>query len=417
MMQVQDIMLMELHNAAELDEREQRIERMMRNAWYETALEYMTIRDKRLYRNNGNGKRGWETWAAYTQERWNREFSTVDRQIARAREMGEILQICSISPEQLPSSMSHATELAKLPDPKQRAQVWGNVLASANGNGVTAKDVEAAVSLYLASLAKNWITLEEWNAGERWHGGTSAKTMNEQDDKNIEWAAWSWNPITGCLHGCDYCYARDIANRFFPQEFQPSFLPERLAMPANTRQTAPRWTGDIGYRNVFTCSMADLFGKWVPQEWIEAVLKTIADNPQWTFLLLSKFPVRMAEFTYPANVWLGTTVDKQWAVDRAEKAFRKIKASGFDGVCWLSCEPMLERLTFTGLDMFDWVVMGGSSRSTQTPEYRPPFDDIVHLYEQARAAGCQVYQKTNLIPGMADEQRVREYPLDVPPSP
>jgi len=260
--------------------------------------------------------------------------------------------------------------------------------------------------------AKNYITMDEWTAGQRWHGGRSTKTMNEQDNRNIEWAAWSWNPITGCLHGCDYCYARDIANRFYPYGFQPAFVPERLDAPANTRQAAPRWAGDIGYRNVFTCSMADLFGKWVPTEWIEAVLETIRRNPQWTFLLLSKFPVRMTEFTFPSNVWLGTTVDKQWAVERAEKAFRKIKANGFDGVCWLSCEPMLERLTFTSLDMFDWVVMGGSSRSTQTAEYRPPFDDIVHLYGQARDAGCQVYQKTNLIPGMSDDQRIREYPTE-----
>jgi protein gp37 len=325
--------------------------------------------------------------------------------------MSEIPEISGISVDQLPASMSHATALAKLPDPKQRAQVWGNVLASASGRGITAKDVEAAVAQYQASLAKNWITLEEWNAGDRWHGGPSDKTMNAQDDKNIEWAAWSWNPVTGCLHGCDYCYARDIANRFYPYGFQPAFLPERLEAPANTKSIKPRWDGDIGYRNVFTCSMADLFGKWVPQEWIDAVIQTATDNPQWTFLFLSKFPQRMAEFTYPANVWLGTTVDRQWAVERAEKAFRKIKASGFDGVCWLSCEPMLERLTFGSLEMFDWVVMGGSSRSTQTPEYRPPFDDIVHLYDQARAAGCQVYQKTNLIPGMSDEQRIREYPL------
>jgi pyruvate-formate lyase-activating enzyme len=32
---------------------------------------------------------------------------------------------------------------------------------------------------------------------------------------------WSWNPVTGCLHDCPYCYARDIANRFYRE------LPER----------------------------------------------------------------------------------------------------------------------------------------------------------------------------------------------
>lgn len=34
--------------------------------------------------------------------------------------------------------------------------------------------------------------------------------FNETND-NIEWARWSWNPVTGCLHDCVYCYARDIA--------------------------------------------------------------------------------------------------------------------------------------------------------------------------------------------------------------
>lgn len=235
-------------------------------------------------------------------------------------------------------------------------------------------------------------------------------TLNKVND-NIEWAAWSWNPVTGCLHDCNYCYARDIANRFYPEKFQPSYHPDRLDAPDNTNvPTGPRFYGDIGYRNIFTCSMADLFGKWVPAEWIESVIDSVARNPQWTFLFLTKFPIRMADFRFPDNVWLGTSVDRQWAVDRAESAFRKIKASGFSGVCWLSCEPMLERLTFSGLDMFDWVVMGGASASTKTPEYRPPFDDVVHLYNQARNANCRVYQKTNLIPGMGDSQRVREYP-------
>lgn len=385
----------------------ERAERHKFDVW---GAKLMQIRDNRRYIAFAPGC----TWEQYTQDRWEMSRQRAEQLIA-AHEMIAQLNATLVAQNAtiscLPTRETHIRPLAQLKTPEQRVHVWLQVIENAGGHGITAKDVEGAVAQYKASLEKNWVTLDEWNAGERWHGMiTATKGMNEQDDKNIEWAAWTWNPVTGCLHGCDYCYARDIANRFYPQKFQPSFVPERLAAPANTKMIRARWPDDIGYRNVFTCSMADLFGKWVPMEWIEAVLQTIADNPQWTFLLLSKFPVRMAEFTYPPNVWLGTTVDKQWAVDRAEKAFRKIKTSGFDGVCWLSCEPMLERLTFSSLDMFDWVVMGGSSRSTQTTEYRPPFDDIVHLYDQARAAGCKVYQKTNLIPGMADEQRIREYP-------
>ncbi len=30
----------------------------------------------------------------------------------------------------------------------------------------------------------------------------------------IDWCDSSWNPVTGCLHSCKYCYSRIIANRF-----------------------------------------------------------------------------------------------------------------------------------------------------------------------------------------------------------
>lgn len=30
----------------------------------------------------------------------------------------------------------------------------------------------------------------------------------------IDWAETTWNPVTGCLHGCEYCYAWRIAERF-----------------------------------------------------------------------------------------------------------------------------------------------------------------------------------------------------------
>ena len=138
------------------------------------------------------------------------------------------------------------------------------------------------------------------------------------------------------------------------------------------------------------------------------MLDVVRENPQWNYLMLTKFPIRMSEFGYPDNVWLGTTVDSQGMVERAEKGFQRLRDSGFGGVAWLSCEPMMERLTFDRLHLFDWVVMGGSSRSTQTPEYVPPFEDTLHLYLQAKGIGLPVYFKTNM--GMKDGCRVREYP-------
>lgn len=270
-----------------------------------------------------------------------------------------------------------------------------------------------------SSQTTNTISVQEWEDADdtqrsRWLALRSDNKFNETND-NIEWASWSWNPVTGCLHDCPYCYARDIATRFYPQKFTPSFLPDRLNAPANTKVPNLSEIDDLelrmAKRNVFVCSMADLFGKWVPTAWIDSVLQQAWDNPQWTFLFLTKFPVRMAEFQFPKNSWIGTTVDRQYAVDRAEKAFTKIRKGGYEGIAWLSCEPMMERLTFSSLNMFDWVIMGGSSKSTQTPEHIPPFEWTVHLWIQAKALDLPVFMKTNL--GIEQSIRVREYPKEM----
>jgi protein gp37/ParB-like chromosome segregation protein Spo0J len=254
------------------------------------------------------------------------------------------------------------------------------------------------------SLA-DWAEMDKDARAEAIHIGSSiTASLNKQDTDNIEWAKWSWNPITGCLHNCSYCYARDIANRFFAQKFAPAFLPQRLGAPAH--QTVPdQAKTELGYRNIFTCSMADLFGKWVPAEWIEAVLDVVRENPQWNFLLLTKFPNRLAEFTYPKNAWLGTSVDCQARVKNAERSFAKVQG----GVKWLSIEPMLEPLKFDSLAMFDWVVIGGASKSTETPEWIPPRRWVMDLERQAVDAGCMIYEKTNL--GFQNSpSRLREYP-------
>jgi hypothetical protein len=47
----------------------------------------------------------------------------------------------------------------------------------------------------------------------------------------------SWKPVTGCLHGCPYCYARNIARDIYPPDvgFAPTLWLDRLTAPANQR--------------------------------------------------------------------------------------------------------------------------------------------------------------------------------------
>lgn len=256
----------------------------------------------------------------------------------------------------------------------------------------------------------DYITLDMWGKlgdKERKNIFTSANPhskagFNFQDTNSIEWALWSWNPITGCQTNCPYCYARPIAQRFYAQGFTPSLYPSRLATPSNI-EVPSEAQKHIGYKNVFACSMSDMFGDWVPAEWIQAVLQGIKKAPQWNFLILTKWPRRILKFDLPKNVWIGATVDCQERVAVTEDVFAQVKAS----VKFISCEPLIEPLTFNNLQVFNWVILGGRSVTTAMPVFHPPRQWIDKLEAQARSAGCKIYEKANL---WGDENRLREYP-------
>lgn len=284
------------------------------------------------------------------------------------------------------------------------------------------QEIEAArqnESFDLTSISATRIELDDWYLTETWehekdriqlliNEGKYEGSFNKQKGDSIEWAQWSWNPVTGCEHNCPYCYARDIANRFYEQKFAASIHPYRINIPQHENVPEEALT-DVSYKNVFTCSMADLFGRWVPIEWIEWVMDSARRSPQWNFLFLTKFPQRVVELgELPANAWMGTSVDCQDRVANAEKAFSKMTG----GTKWLSIEPMLTPLKFKHLDLFDWVVIGGASKTTQSEEWIPPIDWLVDLHKQARDSNCKIYYKTNL--KLPDELRIKEFPWEEP---
>jgi hypothetical protein len=68
-------------------------------------------------------------------------------------------------------------------------------------------------------------------------------TFNDPKRDGISWAQWSWNPVTGCLHGCDYCYAREIATnagRRLPRRLHAAVPPRAPRRPGQHRH--PRRT-------------------------------------------------------------------------------------------------------------------------------------------------------------------------------
>ena len=244
------------------------------------------------------------------------------------------------------------------------------------------------------------INLIDYQGNEIPYPKPKAKATFNRTNDAVQWAWWTWNPVTGCLHGCKYCYAREMAcsptfKHSYPVGFTPLFRHDRLDAPQNT--IIPNSEKPEANR-VFVCSMADLFGSWVPKEWIERVLSATKEAPGFEYLFLTKNPQRYLETDMPDTAWAGVTIDKQ---EGAQEKIDKVKQVKNARVRWTSFEPLHEQIKveFEGID---WVVIGARSGTGQpngekVPGFAPHFKWVMSLIMQAKKAGCAVYMKANLL--------------------
>jgi protein gp37 len=273
-------------------------------------------------------------------------------------------------------------------------------------------------------------------------------------ETKIEWCDATWNPVTGCLHGCGYCYARGIARRFgggywsdchytgeywecnsegyyeadgtnhvldepltkwteetgenesqevpapYPFYFDPTFHRYRLREPQTWGQL----------RTVFVCSMADLFGEWVPDGWIKEVFAACAAAPQHRYVFLTKNPGRYKQLAeqgkLPKEHWYGSTITSHKTLF--------FHASGYR--TFLSIEPLLDWEETTapnpGLLNTDWIIIGAESgnRKGKAVPRKEWVDDICHTADFY--GRIPVFMKESLVPIVGEENMRRELPWE-----
>lgn len=241
----------------------------------------------------------------------------------------------------------------------------------------------------------------------------------------IDWCDASWNPVIGCRHNCPYCYARDIANRFggfdgygceedckrveetgvydltepayikrgkegkavlapFPFKFEPQILRYRLDEPKRMKKP----------HTIFVGSMCDLFGNWVPVQWIRDVFDACLAAPWHRYLFLTKNPRRYSELDRIAllphkdNFWYGATVTKTADIER-------VRLWSWHNE-FLSIEPLLGRVEMErGPLLPKWVIIGAET-GNRKDKVTPKREWVDELAAYCNAAEIPVFYKASV---------------------
>lgn len=195
----------------------------------------------------------------------------------------------------------------------------------------------------------------------------------------------------------------------YPYGFKPTLHRYRLDEYANKKG-----------RNIFVCSMADLFGEWVPDEWIEEVFTACRNTPQHNYLFLTKNPDRYIDLqdkgklVQSDNMWYGASATNERQLKKAIRAFGDLKRST---KTFLSVEPLVEDIAATEYwndcflsVMVDWIIIGAETGRRK--------DKVVPKKDWIRsiAFDCEdeipVFMKSSLS-DIWGEPLIQEFPIEL----
>ncbi len=191
----------------------------------------------------------------------------------------------------------------------------------------------------------------------------------------------TWNPIKGrCLHDCPYCYVKSSrAKRYY--EGEPYLSEKELKV-------------NLGENNyIFVGSMTDMWGDWIPSEWIAKILMHCLEYQGNKYLFQSKNPKRFMDFKncFSPKAILGTTIEGlepfDFFTDNGEQCkryframiMRQVRQQNPDIEIMISVEPIMRFMLSEMLSLFkeikpSFVVIGADSKGHNLDE--PPAENI-----------------------------------------
>jgi len=165
--------------------------------------------------------------------------------------------------------------------------------------------------------------------------------------------------------------------------------PRRFFTDSHWREPL-RWNDEAGLagerQRVFCASMADVFERRADLNSQRGRLWELIDStPNLDWLLLTKRPQNVGRIApwgadWPANVWLGTSVENQTQAEKRLPFLLKNRAA----VRFLSCEPLLGPLDLRewfrreGFYAIDWIIAGGESGAASRPMHPDWIISLLH---------------------------------------
>lgn len=175
----------------------------------------------------------------------------------------------------------------------------------------------------------------------------------------------SWNPIVGCSHSCNYCWARYLHRRLVGRRYRKRSFeePELVYKNLGSKKLTEELKEIKRNSWVFVCDMGDLFCKnnIVAKKDIEWVLEKLRQRNDLKYLIVTKNPEKGVKFIkqFPQNSYFGTTIEtnRNKIIRRYSKApstynrYKAMKQLTF-GRKFVAVEPMFD---FDVKTLYKWI--------------------------------------------------------------